>query len=614
MSTFRTGDKLVQIAVNTPQLSSAERKFFCEAGADYYNSRVYHLVESYHVLKVTSPESGFSLIFQLCGHGCGAIGLWLWSDLETFRNAILSNNQGNGIVEAAQAGKNHTFDYKELRPSKISDLNPRSIFAYKRDIDDPEMCTPFTWNFTSNYWHKTKKRRAFIACGIKAVVMFCKELQEINHSRFHDLTKSFTFTYDRKKTNITCEFPAGPYSRREQNFIPPDMAPSPYRSLNQGEALDFYQSRVDRAVYGSLDYIQSLYGLSNAYWKLEDGTGEFIEKSLELLNEVEELDTADRLFTAKHGFKLRLLVEMGRFDEARVYITKFSGTSALGLWLPLYFTFHLERDLDKKPKSRKALKKAMAVHPYALRFLLHVAPSGDHDYTGDWAHSMQFDQTGIVGSEGMSRKFSEDYGEYLRKDFDFIDFLWKYGPKFWRHRDSLKTGDLPTPRTYVCARCLRADLKLLNCAGCNQVMYCGAKCQRKHWKVHKSDCKAWQRMKKGESPVKNDPFVCESIQTSDNHHVIFMHSDVSKDLKDGDQAIVNGLTSEKGKAMNGRRVKLVHFHEERDRWEVTLDGRTVLMKAENLTSVSTSSLSDDATREAVFAKYGLSDTNSATSV
>ena len=45
-------------------------------------------------------------------------------------------------------------------------------------------------------------------------------------------------------------------------------------------------------------------------------------------------------------------------------------------------------------------------------------------------------------------------------------------------------------RITQCAICeIEADKK---CTGCNEVAYCGKEHQRKHWSIHKKDCKCWK--------------------------------------------------------------------------------------------------------------------------
>ena len=40
-----------------------------------------------------------------------------------------------------------------------------------------------------------------------------------------------------------------------------------------------------------------------------------------------------------------------------------------------------------------------------------------------------------------------------------------------------------------CQVCEKTEGKLLKCAGCEKVFYCGAECQKKDWKEHKPVCK-----------------------------------------------------------------------------------------------------------------------------
>ena len=46
-------------------------------------------------------------------------------------------------------------------------------------------------------------------------------------------------------------------------------------------------------------------------------------------------------------------------------------------------------------------------------------------------------------------------------------------------------------RLQACAYCMahEGNLKLRKCAQCRAVVYCSAECQKKHWKVHKQQCK-----------------------------------------------------------------------------------------------------------------------------
>ena len=55
--------------------------------------------------------------------------------------------------------------------------------------------------------------------------------------------------------------------------------------------------------------------------------------------------------------------------------------------------------------------------------------------------------------------------------------------------------DQPAPldsRAIVCSTCETPQtetLKLMTCDQCKSVQYCDKKCQKKHWKEHKKDCK-----------------------------------------------------------------------------------------------------------------------------
>ena len=52
------------------------------------------------------------------------------------------------------------------------------------------------------------------------------------------------------------------------------------------------------------------------------------------------------------------------------------------------------------------------------------------------------------------------------------------------------TSDSDSTTTRVsCAFCGQSTMKLMSCARCKKVKYCGKDCQRKHWKTHKLSCK-----------------------------------------------------------------------------------------------------------------------------
>jgi hypothetical protein len=53
-----------------------------------------------------------------------------------------------------------------------------------------------------------------------------------------------------------------------------------------------------------------------------------------------------------------------------------------------------------------------------------------------------------------------------------------------------KSGSTPLAPQGKCAFCGKQKEKLLACGKCKKVKYCGADCQRKHWKTHKGQCSA----------------------------------------------------------------------------------------------------------------------------
>ena len=58
---------------------------------------------------------------------------------------------------------------------------------------------------------------------------------------------------------------------------------------------------------------------------------------------------------------------------------------------------------------------------------------------------------------------------------------------------SLSGGSEPAPANVeddkFCSNCGETDDDLKGCNGCRGIRYCSAKCQKKHWKVHKKECK-----------------------------------------------------------------------------------------------------------------------------
>jgi len=45
----------------------------------------------------------------------------------------------------------------------------------------------------------------------------------------------------------------------------------------------------------------------------------------------------------------------------------------------------------------------------------------------------------------------------------------------------------------TCGECKKEDYGYKKCSACNVIRYCSKECQRKHWKNHKDQCKAWQK-------------------------------------------------------------------------------------------------------------------------
>ncbi|KAJ1486246.1 hypothetical protein T484DRAFT_1790382 [Baffinella frigidus] len=42
----------------------------------------------------------------------------------------------------------------------------------------------------------------------------------------------------------------------------------------------------------------------------------------------------------------------------------------------------------------------------------------------------------------------------------------------------------------ACAFCAKKTASCKQCSTCKRVVYCGAACQKQHWKTHKPDCQA----------------------------------------------------------------------------------------------------------------------------
>jgi hypothetical protein len=42
----------------------------------------------------------------------------------------------------------------------------------------------------------------------------------------------------------------------------------------------------------------------------------------------------------------------------------------------------------------------------------------------------------------------------------------------------------------TCAACGQPDVQMLKCSRCKAAFYCGAACQKRHWREHKAACAA----------------------------------------------------------------------------------------------------------------------------
>ena len=62
-----------------------------------------------------------------------------------------------------------------------------------------------------------------------------------------------------------------------------------------------------------------------------------------------------------------------------------------------------------------------------------------------------------------------------------------------------ETTDKPEPRRTredrrACGFCGQVEKKMMSCAGCGQVRYCGRECQKQAWPRHKQDCKKYRKV------------------------------------------------------------------------------------------------------------------------
>lgn len=72
-----------------------------------------------------------------------------------------------------------------------------------------------------------------------------------------------------------------------------------------------------------------------------------------------------------------------------------------------------------------------------------------------------------------------------------------------------------------CANCGKTDVPLFSCSGCKQVKYCSKECQKKHWRIHKPDCKPSVT---DSYEVCSFPFHLEKVHTIDIRGNIFVVS------------------------------------------------------------------------------------------
>ncbi len=65
-----------------------------------------------------------------------------------------------------------------------------------------------------------------------------------------------------------------------------------------------------------------------------------------------------------------------------------------------------------------------------------------------------------------------------------------------------------------CSCCNLVGKKLKKCSRCQKVWYCNVDCQRKHFSVHKKDCKKWATEKNKSSNSHNKPITCKKAVPS----------------------------------------------------------------------------------------------------
>lgn len=79
-----------------------------------------------------------------------------------------------------------------------------------------------------------------------------------------------------------------------------------------------------------------------------------------------------------------------------------------------------------------------------------------------------------------TRRWAKEAGRKMRIDGDFVLF---YTPQCWECGKTKQKGKIKAGEENLAVATLK------KCARCREAYYCGVECQRKHWPVHKKDCK-----------------------------------------------------------------------------------------------------------------------------
>ena len=78
------------------------------------------------------------------------------------------------------------------------------------------------------------------------------------------------------------------------------------------------------------------------------------------------------------------------------------------------------------------------------------------------------------------------------------------------------TCNLKVNPSQTCNSCGATELKMKQCNGCEAVTYCGSKCQRKHWKLHRLLCCSIQKLAQHQE-IRT---TCEAGKRTDRHQKI----------------------------------------------------------------------------------------------